>query len=66
MLGGFTPAFNRQSLITVSNQGIIYVAWTDDFQIEKYNIDGVYKGVIGFSIEKVSWILSHWIFQKVE
>lgn len=49
---GFTPAFNRQSLITVSNQGIIYVAWTDDFQIEKYNIDGVYKGVIGFSIEK--------------
>lgn len=63
---GFTPAFNRQSLITVSNQGIIYVAWTDDFQIEKYNIDGVYKGVIGFSIEKVSWILSHWIFQKVE
>ena len=39
---GFTPAFSRNSLISVSEDGYIYTNWTENFLIKKFDSKGRY------------------------
>lgn len=47
-----TLAFARSSLMSVSNEGYIYSAWTEDFLIKKYDPNGKYVRAFYYPYDK--------------
>lgn len=48
----FTAPFTRSSLFAISDSGTIYTAWTENFLIKKYNINGAYQAAFYYPIKK--------------
>ncbi|MDR8393832.1 6-bladed beta-propeller [Aliifodinibius sp. S!AR15-10] len=44
--------FTRSSLLSVSDDGCFFTAWTEDFLIKEYNADGDYQRAIYYPVKK--------------
>lgn len=44
--------FSRSSLVTVSDDGLIYTAWTEEFLIKVHDLHGVYQRAFYYPYEK--------------
>lgn len=51
---GFTAPFTRTLLFTTNKKGNIYIAWSEDFRIRKYNTAGEYVKEFYYEMSKSS------------